>query len=305
MTPGGRKPDDGDRYKAILETAARLICERGYEGTSMQEIAAACRMTKAGLYHHIQNKEQLLFAIMSYGMDLFEEPGAREGAGHRGPGGAAALVHAPQHRAGDARVRARRSSSSSTSTPRSPARRASTSISARSSYVRFLENSFAEAVKQGRIRAVDPTIAAFSFLGMVLWVYKWFKPDGRLTGRADHRRHGGSALRGPRRPGGRGPSSGLRSGALAGAGVPTAAGGRSRERGTLAPAVRGGGLHPGRRVAGHRGLHARPRAHGAGAGADCPGQARACSSSRCPTRCPPSSWWPAGAWRGWSCPSAR
>ena len=22
---------------------------------------------------------------------------------------------------------------------------------------------------------------AFSFLGMVLWVYKWFKPDGRLT----------------------------------------------------------------------------------------------------------------------------
>ncbi|HYO67085.1 MAG TPA: helix-turn-helix domain-containing protein, partial [Archangium sp.] len=69
----GRRQDDGERYRTILETAARLICERGYEGTSMQEIAAACRMTKAGLYHHVQNKEQLLFDIMSYGMDAFEQ----------------------------------------------------------------------------------------------------------------------------------------------------------------------------------------------------------------------------------------
>jgi AcrR family transcriptional regulator len=30
-------------------------------------------MAKAGLYHHAQNKEQLLFDIMSYGMDAFEQ----------------------------------------------------------------------------------------------------------------------------------------------------------------------------------------------------------------------------------------
>jgi hypothetical protein len=47
--------------------------------------------------------------------------------------------------------------------------------------VRFIESSFTEAVKQGRMRPLEPTIVAFSFLGMVLWVYKWFKPDGRLT----------------------------------------------------------------------------------------------------------------------------
>jgi AcrR family transcriptional regulator len=68
----GRRQDDGERSRAILETAARLICERGNEGTSMQEIAPAWWMTKAGLYHHVQNKEQPLFDIMSYGMDAFE-----------------------------------------------------------------------------------------------------------------------------------------------------------------------------------------------------------------------------------------
>ena len=183
MTPVGRKPDDGERNRTILETAARLICERGYEGTSMQEIAAACRLTKAGLYHHIQNKEQLLFSIMRYGMDLFEnqvlakvkdieDPVERLSACMRRnielvTRGASKeviiILHEHATLTGEAREYIDRR---------------------KKLYVRFLESTFAEAVKQGRMRPVDPTIVAFSFLGMVLWVYKWFKPDGRLT--AEH-----------------------------------------------------------------------------------------------------------------------
>ena len=180
MTHSGRKPDEGERYRAILETAARLICERGYEGTSMQEIAAACRMTKAGLYHHVQNKEQLLFAIMNYGMDLFEEqvltrvqdivdPVERLRACMRRnillvtrgwSKEVIIILHEHATLTGEARA----------------------FIDARKKkYVDFLEETFAQASAQGRIRPVDPTVGAFSFLGMVLWIYKWFKPDGRLT----------------------------------------------------------------------------------------------------------------------------
>src|SRR5439155_9730039 len=61
------------RYHEILEGAARLIFQRGYEATSMQEIAESCGLTKAGLYHHIKTKEALLLAIMHYGLDLFDE----------------------------------------------------------------------------------------------------------------------------------------------------------------------------------------------------------------------------------------
>ncbi|HLL03193.1 MAG TPA: TetR/AcrR family transcriptional regulator [Myxococcaceae bacterium] len=180
MTPTGRRPDDTERYRTILETAARLIRERGYEGTSMQEIAAACQLTKAGLYHHIQNKEQLLFAIMNYGMDLFEnqvlervkdiaDPVERLSACMRRnielvTRGACKeviiILHEHATLTGEAREYIDRR---------------------KKLYVRFLESTFAEAVKLGRMRPVDPTIVAFSFLGMVLWVYKWFKPDGRLT----------------------------------------------------------------------------------------------------------------------------
>lgn len=176
----GRRQDDGERYRAILETAARLICERGYEGTSMQEIAAACRMTKAGLYHHVQNKEQLLFDIMSYGMDAFEQQVLDKVRDNPDPverlrecmrlnihlvtGGCSKeviiILHEHATLTGEARA----------------------FIDGRKKrYVRFLEDSFAEAVRLGRIRSVQPTVAAFSFLGMVLWIYKWFQPDGRLS----------------------------------------------------------------------------------------------------------------------------
>jgi AcrR family transcriptional regulator len=180
MTPVGRRPDDGERYRAILETAARLICERGYEGTSMQEIADACRLTKAGLYHYIQNKEQLLSAIMGYGMDLFEnlvlakvrdieDPVARlrscmrrniELVTHGANKEVIIILHEHATLKGEAREYIDRR---------------------KKQYVRFIEETFTEAVKLGRMRPLEPTIVAFSFLGMVLWVYKWFKPDGRLT----------------------------------------------------------------------------------------------------------------------------
>ncbi|HZI09160.1 MAG TPA: TetR/AcrR family transcriptional regulator [Myxococcus sp.] len=180
MRPSERNPDESGRYRAILETAARLICERGYEGTSMQEIASACRLTKAGLYHHIQNKEQLLFAIMKYGMDVFDEQILGQVRHIADPverlrecmrrniflvtrgGSKEVIIILHEH-------------NTLTGEPREFVDRR------KKSYVRFLEETFSEAIQQGRIRAVDPTVAAFSFLGMVLWVYKWFKPDGRLT----------------------------------------------------------------------------------------------------------------------------
>ncbi len=71
--PAGAPPEPSDRRAAILETAARLICEKGYEGTSIQDIADASGLTKAGLYHHIRSKEHLLLEIQNYGMDVFEE----------------------------------------------------------------------------------------------------------------------------------------------------------------------------------------------------------------------------------------
>ena len=163
-----------------MEAAARVICDRGYDGASIQEIAAACGLTKAGLYHHIRSKEHLLHEIMNYGMDLFEEQVLREVMPIVDP-----VERLKECMARNVRLVTRGWSKEITvilhehATLRGEAR---AQINARKKrYVRFLETSFAEAMRDGRIRPMNPKVAAFAFLGAVLWIYKWYRPDGAIS----------------------------------------------------------------------------------------------------------------------------
>ena len=49
---------------AILDAAARLFSESGYDGVSMRRIAESAGVSKANIYHHFSSKEALYFAIM-------------------------------------------------------------------------------------------------------------------------------------------------------------------------------------------------------------------------------------------------
>ena len=172
--------DPKTRRQAILETAARVICERGYEGASIQDIADACKLTKAGLYHHIRSKEHLLLEIMNYGMDVFEEQVLQQVLPIADP-----LERLKSCMAKNVELVTRGWSKEITIILHEHATltgEARAQINARKKrYVRFLETSFAEAVRAGRIRPVHPKVAAFAFLGAVLWIYKWYKPDGPVS----------------------------------------------------------------------------------------------------------------------------
>lgn len=49
--------------EAILEAAARAFAERGFPGASMSEVAQACGVSKALLYHYYTSKEEILFDV--------------------------------------------------------------------------------------------------------------------------------------------------------------------------------------------------------------------------------------------------
>jgi AcrR family transcriptional regulator len=174
------RSNESERLRQILERAARVICRQGFEATSMQEIAEACGLTKAGLYHHVKTKDALLLAIMNYGMDLFEELVLDRVAGIADP-----LERLRATMARNVELVTQDSSKEVTiilhehQTLTGDAQR---EINARKKrYVRFLEDSLREAIDRGRVRPVDPTLAAFSFLGVVLWTYKWYRADGRIS----------------------------------------------------------------------------------------------------------------------------
>src|SRR5437667_5508186 len=62
-----------DSRQEILRTAARLFQQRGYDATSMNDVAAALKLSKGGLNHHFQSKDEILFEIMNHAMDLTQE----------------------------------------------------------------------------------------------------------------------------------------------------------------------------------------------------------------------------------------
>lgn len=59
-----RSTKPGSRKDAILDEATRLFAERGYEGTSMADLAERVGLRKASLFHHFASKEQLRQAVL-------------------------------------------------------------------------------------------------------------------------------------------------------------------------------------------------------------------------------------------------
>jgi hypothetical protein len=57
-------------------------------------------------------------------------------------------------------------------------------------YVHFVENLIADVQKQrNSTSTVSPRAAAFALVGMINWIYQWYKPDGPLTGDAIARQY--------------------------------------------------------------------------------------------------------------------
>lgn len=173
-------PSPQQRHRHILETAARIIREKGFEGASMSMITAACGLTKGGLYHHIRSKEHLLLEIMHYGMDLFEEEVLEKVLPIADP-----VERLRECMARNIRLVADQRSKEVTIILHEHATLTGeglVQINARKKrYLHFLETTIAEGVRDGSLRPVDPKVAAFSFLGMILWIYKWYRPDGEIS----------------------------------------------------------------------------------------------------------------------------
>jgi TetR/AcrR family transcriptional regulator, cholesterol catabolism regulator len=176
--------DETNRLGEIYRAAALLICEKGYDATSMNDIAEAVGLTKAGIYHHIEGKKDLLFRIMNFGMDELDEN-----------------VIIPARAVADAESRLRAIVANhvrlitSHITPQgynpvtiiveevaglTPEHRRKIDQRKRA-YVDLIRDTLNQLKKEGKLREVDVTVATFSLLGAILWLSRWYHPDGRMT----------------------------------------------------------------------------------------------------------------------------
>ena len=61
-----------NRREALLDAAAAMFVAKGYDGTSIRDIAGAVGMLPGSLYYHFKSKEDLLLAVYRKGVARFE-----------------------------------------------------------------------------------------------------------------------------------------------------------------------------------------------------------------------------------------
>jgi TetR/AcrR family transcriptional regulator, cholesterol catabolism regulator len=164
----------------ILRTAARMFQQRGYDATSMSDVAASLKLSKGGLYHHFQSKDEILFHLMDHAMDITQEQVIDRVQDIADPEERLRTV-IRLHIGVVLRERDREITVMlHENHPLPPALRRR--INARKKdYVHFVESMIAEVQKTRQSKGtVTPRAAAFALLGMINWVYQWYRPEGQL-----------------------------------------------------------------------------------------------------------------------------
>ena len=170
-------PTDG-RASEVYRTAASIILQKGYDATSVSDIANALGITKAGLYHYIHGKTQLLFDIMQYGLDELEREVAQpakkiEDAEERLRFMISTHARIVTRGHGAVTILVDEARALTPAQGRQITRR-------KRKYFDFLRDTLGELQAGGKLRDVDVTVAAFSLLGVINWVSRWYQPGGQL-----------------------------------------------------------------------------------------------------------------------------
>jgi AcrR family transcriptional regulator len=171
--------ESGRPRTAILEAAIGLFGKRGYNGTTMRDIAHQVGVLPGSLYAHISSKETLLDEIVELGIDSFlaieaslpsNQPvlqrlrlaiKAHVRLAAENPGRSLVVFHQWRFLTGQNLNRA---------------------INKRRRYQQLFVKLVDEGIADGTLApAVDSKIAVFTILGALNWVPEWYSPTGHYS----------------------------------------------------------------------------------------------------------------------------
>jgi TetR/AcrR family transcriptional regulator len=164
------------RRTEILHAALRAFREKGYHGTTLDDIAQQIGVQKTAVYHYFPDKEAILYACHREGLE--EVAGIVAAARGRGSF-AEQLAHAIREHVRVMTDTLEGSSLALEVSALSPRHRADV-IAARDRYEQALRDIVHRGVAAGEFRAVDPKLAVFAILGAINWVARWYSPAGSV-----------------------------------------------------------------------------------------------------------------------------
>jgi AcrR family transcriptional regulator len=173
-----RRGRPGHSLDSLLDVAVAVFNERGYDATSMDELAGRLGVTKSAIYHHVPSKVELLRLALDRALGALvavtEEPEATTGR----------AIDRLQHVVrGSVRVLAAELPSVTLLLRlrgNSEVERAA--LQRRREFDRFVTGLVRAAREEGDVRPdVDPAVAGRLLFGTVNSLIEWYRPGGELS----------------------------------------------------------------------------------------------------------------------------
>ena len=172
-----------DKKEKILRASSKMFFERGFDRTSMRDLAEATRLTTAGLYYYIKSKKKLLIEVDEFLLNEFEERVFLTPKWEKDPrrrirqfiGNVIDLVlDAPEMHSIMMEKAFLRGEIKRVSRPK------------RKELVKRTEAFLIQLRKDGEAtedidKEIDITVATFSLIAIVNWISLWFDPKGRIS----------------------------------------------------------------------------------------------------------------------------
>lgn len=168
-----------DRRAEVLEAAEKLFSLRGYEATSVRDIADILAIKPGSLYSHIETKEDLLWEIVTRAADRFFEAVR--------PIAESSLVTVEKlKRSIAAHVGVVTKSATAAGIYTTEWRhlaepRRTEFLSRRDEYEKLFRRMVHDAIREGAFSDVDEKFATLHILSSLNWIYQWYRPDGAMT----------------------------------------------------------------------------------------------------------------------------
>ncbi|MGI8761234.1 MAG: TetR/AcrR family transcriptional regulator [Jatrophihabitantaceae bacterium] len=171
----------GYDVESLLAVAVEVFNERGYDGTSMEDLSRRLGIAKSAIYHHVQGKEELLRLALDRALDglaaVAEQTRSLDVASierleYLVRGSVAVLQEQLPYVTLLLRVRG------NTDVERA-------ALNRRRQFDRYVAGLVKQAESDGDVRPdVDPAVTARLLFGMVNSIVDWYRPGRRSNGEA-------------------------------------------------------------------------------------------------------------------------
>ena len=173
--PAPRRGRPGYDLEGLLRVAVELFNERGYDGTSMEDLGRKLGITKSAIYHHVSSKDELLRLAVDRALDgLFAEVAKLDEVEGRAVDKLEQLVRGSVHVLVERlpyvtlllRVRG------NTQVERD-------ALARRREFDQIVTGLAEQAISEGDIRPIsDRSTVARLLFGMVNSIIEWYRPGG-------------------------------------------------------------------------------------------------------------------------------